>query len=110
MDEKENHRAEVLLGRRDKYSNGDPLPYDYRERTYTLVIDGKYNSGQKNGEPAEVAAHYATRLRELGISDYTLVNGERIRFTNFEERVKVPPMFQEDVDTFKETLDAKLNA
>tara|TARA_Y100000034_G_scaffold118052_1_gene158313 strand:- start:106 stop:450 length:345 start_codon:yes stop_codon:yes gene_type:complete len=110
MSKQETHKTEILLGSRSTFSDGESIGYHNRpiwENTYTLIIDGKFNSGGKNGKPDEVATRYATNLKRQGISNYSLINGERIRFTNFE-RIKVSPMDQRDIDIFKETLEAKL--
>ena len=113
MSEKESHKAEVLLARRDRYSDGEPLLGNSLffspnwENTYSLLVDDEYVRGNKNGKPEEVAARFATTLKERGLSDYSLVNGERIRCTN-GKRVRVFPMLPDDVATFKNTLDAIL--
>jgi len=112
MTKQENRKAEVLLGRRCQFSDGTPMVLQFGQRywetTYTLVVNGKYDCGAKGGMPSEVAIDFARRLKEYGISDYALVNGERMRFTN-GKRVEVSPMRKEDFDEFKETLEAKLS-
>ena len=122
MEKQNSPKAEILLGQRDKHSDSDTRGRFFENNTwenvYTLVVDGKFNSGQKylvnNGDGFdnsgldEVATKYATQLKNCGISDYTLVNGERIRFSN-KERIGVSSMSQEDFYRFKETLDKKLS-
>ncbi len=103
----EKFRAEILLGLRNWYSDGQPMNYG-PELTYTLIINGKFVGGSKMPEGDQYikrqAKEYATKLKELNVSDYKLTNGERIRFTD-KSRIKVQPMPSRQVQIFKNTLD-----
>lgn len=107
--EGETHKVEILLGVRYKYSNGEHLSLMGKafQKTYTLIVDGKFYFGNKGGSLDEVATKYAIKMKEPGIFNYDLTNGERCRFTN-DERIRVLPMIKEDKKKFKQTLDAKL--
>jgi hypothetical protein len=51
--------------------------------------------------------HIAEMCVRYGVTDYSIVKGERIRYTN-EERVKTDSVPEGNVLVFRETLDAKI--
>ena len=85
--EQEGHKAEVLVGAR-WYECGMPhiLSDPVRQNTYTLLIAGKLETTCRGGRPDEIADEFATILKKHGISEYTIVDGERLRCTNEEKQ------------------------
>jgi hypothetical protein len=103
--------AELLVGCRRKYSNGEPM--DDVEYCFTLFIDGWPVIKTKGGSHASqlrtfIRDHSVAVLWELqkyGLSTTRLVNGYRIRHTN-RERVQCQQLGNEQglLSLFLETL------
>lgn len=112
MSEQETQKSEILMGMRSKYSDGTPI--SCLQDVYTLYIGGEMVCSQKHlggggykTTCKENAAEFGERMRANGVSEYDIINGQRMRHTT-HERVPCHRIPDDGVMIFRETLDAKL--
>lgn len=122
-----SHKAEILLGRtaipdtpswwtsvrKYKYScylmiDGEPIEFcDFLTgRLINREIVGRLNYTFEELSENH-AESFACALKDYGISNYVIVNGERISEID-KKRIATEPLFHEDIDAFKKTLEAKM--
>lgn len=126
----ETGQAEILIGRRNTYSNGSPIgglgpvretPAGWLqefgwEELFALYVGAAYITGSKSRSTEGyrytcklAAEQFGEKMKQRGISNYIITNGERNRATT-RERVLCHQMPEDGVLIFRETLDAKLKS
>lgn len=117
--EEQEHKVEILLGYYASaigYNNGDPFdhqthkgPENVYRYGFALVVDGVDEentdvAGTANSD--NIAIAFATRMNELGLTEYSVVNG--MIYDPYGDYTKANPLNDDLMDEFTETLDAKL--
>src|SRR3989338_4312884 len=100
------NKVEILVGQR----NNESISGILIKNTTGLIIEGHTiitNRFSSTATLETVAKDYAQRMISQGYSDYSLVNGERIRFSNYE-RIKSKRMPVNYVEIFQKELDKEL--